>query len=101
VAFTPTIENISPVEGLAGDTISITGVNYSTTLTDNKLKFNGVNATILRATPTKLTAKVPEATTGKITLTVKNSAELVGPTYTFIGTPTVTSISPVLPEHFY
>jgi hypothetical protein len=95
VAAKPTIENISPVKGYIGDTVAITGVNYSTTLAENVVKFNGVDATVLSATATKLTVKAPQAgTTGTISIKVKNSEVTTGPTFTYITPANITSIVP-------
>ncbi|RYU87283.1 hypothetical protein EWM62_16350 [Mucilaginibacter terrigena] len=95
VADKPTIENIAPTKGRAGDTVSITGVNYSTTIADNMVKFNGVNAEVISATATKLMAKVPAGgSTGTVSVKVKNSEITTGPAFTYIQAATFASFSP-------
>ncbi|OOQ57435.1 IPT/TIG domain-containing protein [Mucilaginibacter pedocola] len=95
VAATPTIENISPTSGKSGDTVSITGVNYSTVLAENDVKFNGTTATLKSATATRIVAYVPQTgTTGAITLKVKNSDLTTGPVFTYVQPATITSITP-------
>jgi hypothetical protein len=95
VAAKPTIENISPTFGKAGDSVSITGVNYSTTASENEVKFNGVAATVKSATATRLIVAAPQTgTTGAITLKVKNSDLTTGPTFTYVQPATLTSILP-------
>lgn len=95
VTLKPTIENMTPLLGAAGDTVTFTGVNYSTTIADNTLKFNGTSAKIILVTPTKIKAIVPEqGTTGAVTLSVKNSDVLTGPTFTYLKPATITSFAP-------
>nr|WP_067055379.1 IPT/TIG domain-containing protein [Mucilaginibacter sp. L294] len=95
VADKPTIESITPNRGRAGDVVAIAGVNYSTTIADNIVKFNGVNAVVTSATATKLTVKAPtEGTTGAVTVKVKNSEVATGPVYSYIGAATFTSFAP-------
>jgi hypothetical protein len=91
----PTIQLISPSKGYAGDTIVISGTNYSTTIADNLVKLNGVDATVISATATSLSVKVPQnGSTGTISLKVKNSETIVGPTFTCLPPITITGISP-------
>ncbi|MBC7400199.1 MAG: IPT/TIG domain-containing protein, partial [Mucilaginibacter sp.] len=96
VALKPTIESIALTQGMSGDTISVSGVNYSTTATENVFKFNGVSATVVSATATKLRVLVPQqGTTGAVSLQVKNSDVVTGPTYTFLLPATITSFAPL------
>ncbi|MDB5147475.1 MAG: hypothetical protein JWQ57_1495 [Mucilaginibacter sp.] len=91
----PTIENISPQKGRIADTIAITGTNYSTTLTDNVVKFNGTDAKVVSATGTTIKVIVPaKATTGTVTVKVKDNETVTGPVFTVSSPPTITSISP-------
>ncbi len=57
---TPIIENVAPAQAKPGDTLRITGKNFSTTATDNTVLFDGVQGGILSATSTELRAIVPE-----------------------------------------
>ncbi|KAB7528537.1 hypothetical protein F8C76_11785 [Flagellimonas olearia] len=67
----PEITSFSPTSGPVGTTVEISGKNFSTTKTDNTVKFNGQAAVIQTATATKLTVTVPNgATTGNITVKV-------------------------------
>ena len=95
VADKPTIENISPTKGRAGDEVAISGVNYSTTAADNLVQFNGKTAEVISATATKLTVKAPVGgTTGAVTVKVKNSDVATGPAFTYIQAATFVSFSP-------
>lgn len=70
-ASTPTITSFTPTSGAIGTTVVITGTNFSTTMANNTVKFNGTSATVSAATATQLTVTVPTgATTGKIAVTV-------------------------------
>ncbi|MEP6676033.1 MAG: FG-GAP-like repeat-containing protein [Ferruginibacter sp.] len=55
----PSISSFTPVAGKVGDTVSITGNNFSTTATDNIIFFGAVKATVLSSTATNISAKVP------------------------------------------
>lgn len=72
VTVAPKISSFSPVNGLAGDTIVITGSNFSSAITDNTVTFGGnATASIISANATQIKVKVPAgATTGNISVTV-------------------------------
>jgi len=96
VAAKPTIDNIAPTIGAAGDTIVIAGTNYSTALADDVVKFNGVAATVKSATATKLVVYAPSTgTTGAVTVKVKNSETTTGPVFTYAAPPVVSGITPL------
>ncbi len=66
----PTITSITPNSGSKGWTAVITGTNFNPTAASNTVKFNGVNAAVVAASPTSLTVLVPSgATTGALTVT--------------------------------
>jgi len=93
VTVKPTIDNIAPTTGMAGDTIAIAGTNFSTTLADNLVKINGVAATVKTATATRLTAVVPTGTTGAVSVKVANSETTNGPTFTYVLPSTFTALA--------
>jgi hypothetical protein len=65
------IQTFTPNEGEIGDEVTIQGIGFSTTPENNLVKFNGVEAEVVSATPTTLVVIVPEnATTGKISLEI-------------------------------
>ena len=67
----PTITNFTPTSGNVGDTVTITGTNFSTTWADNTVSFNGTAAVVYSCTSTRIVTAVPErATTGPIEVTV-------------------------------
>ncbi len=66
----PTITGFNPDSGRVGTVVTITGSNFAPNQASNSVRFNGVAAKIVVATPTQLQAKVPTgATTGPITVT--------------------------------
>ncbi len=56
-ANVPIITGINPLGALAGQQITISGFNFSTT--QNSVSFNGVNANVTSWSPTSITATVP------------------------------------------
>jgi len=71
VVSPPTITGFTPTTGEVGDTVNITGANFSATAANNIVKFNGITAAVTSSTATQIVTSVPEgATTGKITVAV-------------------------------
>ena len=68
----PVITGISPSIAVHGETVSITGTNFSDTVSDNTIEFfKGVTITPSSATSTQLTFKVPQtAQSGPMKVTV-------------------------------
>jgi hypothetical protein len=59
----PVITSFSPLTGKPGDTITISGANYNTTLANNIVFFGATRATVTAATANSLTAIVPVGAT--------------------------------------
>lgn len=79
------ITSIFPSSGAKKDVIIITGRNFSGTNEENIVKFNGVNAIVLEAGPSKLEVVVPDnATTGKISILVKGKT-VEGPVFRLVS----------------
>ena len=93
----PTISAISPVSGAAGTPVTITGTHFSTTLSDNTVKFNGVPAVITSATVTQLVTTAPATgSTGAVTVTTVDGTA-TGPVFTYVipaPPPSIAAISP-------
>ncbi|MCL6273789.1 IPT/TIG domain-containing protein [Muricauda sp. 2012CJ35-5] len=84
----PTIKSFSPPEGPVGTEVTINGTNFSATAGENKVRFNGTNATVTTNTTSLLKAIVPTgASTG--TLSVEVNGETANSPESF----TVTTIS--------
>lgn len=66
-----TASSFSPTSGPVGTSVTITGINFSTTPINNTVKFNGLVATVTASTATSITAIVPVgAITGSISLEI-------------------------------
>ncbi len=73
VPISPVISSFTPATGTSGTPVVITGANFSTTLINNIVKFNGTKANVTAVSSTNLTAITPAgATTGNITVTINN-----------------------------
>jgi|GEM_PF-5906803 len=85
------IESITPVSGPVGTTIEIVGIGFSSIVSENVVKFNGIEANVILANDTMLTVLVPEdATTGGVTVTTAGKTTK-GPEFTVTEpTPTLT-----------
>lgn len=77
------ITSINVTEGPYNTVVEITGTAFSNTISENKVTFNGKEATISMATASKLTVKVPlGAGTGTIKIVV-NGKTVTGPLFTY------------------
>jgi hypothetical protein len=66
----PTITGMTPSSGAVGTTVTITGTNFSSTPSNNLVKFGAGRATVTAATSTSITTTVPsDAVTGKVSVT--------------------------------
>ena len=97
---TSTITSFSPTSGQEGVEVTIEGTNFSTTISDNAVAFNGTTATITSATETSIVTTVPiGATTGKLTITINDepttSADIFTVEVATTPAPTITSIAPI------
>lgn len=70
IEITPTISGFDPVSGKTGETVIISGSDFSTVIDENEVRFNGITATISAASANEIAVSVPEsAQTGKISVT--------------------------------
>ncbi len=66
----PVIQSVTPTSGPVGTPVTITGLNFDPTASNNNLSFNGTSAIITSATTTEIKTTVPlGASTGPISLT--------------------------------
>lgn len=71
VTTTPMISSASPSVGIAGQSVTISGINFGSLQRDSFISFNGIPATLVSWTDTSLVTTVPlGATTGALTVTV-------------------------------
>jgi len=53
------VNTVSPLKGPIGSTVTITGSNFSTITSENRVWFGGVEANVISATATEIKAEVP------------------------------------------
>ncbi len=67
----PQVNGFTPSTAAVGEQVTITGSNFSASVSNNTVKFNGVNAVISSGTSTQLVVIVPQgASTGRISVLV-------------------------------
>lgn len=88
-----TVTAINPAIGPKNTVVTITGTNFGTSTSALKVYFNGVQGTIQTATDIQITATVPAgASTGAVKVE-KNSAQVTGPVFTYLGNGTVSTLA--------
>ncbi len=88
-----TVTAISPTSGQKNTVVTITGTNFGTNAAALKVYFNGVQGTIQTATAIQITATVPAgAGTGAVKVE-KNSVQVSGPVFTYLGNGTVSTFA--------
>ncbi|WP_429381089.1 IPT/TIG domain-containing protein [Mucilaginibacter sp. UYCu711] len=91
------ITSTDVTKGIAGATVNITGTGFSTSITDNKLFFNGIAATVSSATTTLLSVKVPQGCgVGKLSISVGGQS-FEGPSFDYYLSTTVTTLAGNIP----
>ncbi|MBI3684011.1 MAG: IPT/TIG domain-containing protein [Acidobacteria bacterium] len=94
------IQAFSPGSGPVGTTVTILGSGFSTTPSQNTVKFNGVTATVTSSSNTLIVTSVPAgATTGLISVTNANGTANSATAFTVTATPpapTISSYTPVM-----
>jgi YD repeat-containing protein len=92
------IINFTPASGLVGATVTINGTGFSTTASQNTVRFNGVSGTVTSSTGTQIIASVPSgATTGPISVTSPAGSATSSANFTVKGSsaaPTIASFTP-------
>jgi len=80
----PSITSFTPTIGAAGTTVNISGTNFDSTTSGNRVAFNGTRSIVTAATATTMTTTVPSgATSGRISDTTPAGAG-VSSNYFFI-----------------
>ena len=89
---TPEVTKLSPAFGLTNTPVVISGANFSTVLSENKVLFKGKDAVVTAATPTQLTVTVPLLSeTGSVIVSVKGKTALNQPVFTVLVIPVLTT----------
>jgi len=92
----PTITSLSLESGYEGFSVTITGTNFSSTLSDNTISFNGTTATLTASSDTSITTTVPDgATSGNVTVTVSGGTTETsnGVAFTVLTLPAAATIN--------
>jgi YD repeat-containing protein len=95
----PSILEFTPNSGPVGSTVTIYGTGFSTTASQNTVKFNGVAASVSSATATQIVTSVPAgATTGPITVITPIGATTSGSSFIVgsVNAPTINNFSPAI-----
>jgi hypothetical protein len=88
----PAIRSISPLSGIRGESVTITGTSFSNL---SSVRFGYVTATVASLSDNQIVVAVPAtALTGKITLTTTSGTVVSTQSFTVIRPPTISSISP-------
>ncbi|HEY4207282.1 MAG TPA: IPT/TIG domain-containing protein [Puia sp.] len=77
------ISSIWPDNGAGSIIVTVNGRNFSTSIADDLIQFNGVQGTVISATTSQLEVVTPsQVTTGAVTLTIKDQ-KVTGPVFTY------------------
>jgi YD repeat-containing protein len=94
----PAIGSFSPPSGSPQTEVTISGINFSATPSQNTVSFNGTAATVYRSTATTLVVAVPAgATTGPITVTTSAGSSTSSASFTVktaTPAPVIYSVTP-------
>jgi hypothetical protein len=88
----PIIQSVSPLEGLAGYRVVITGLKLAQV---TRVDFNGVPGEIFSQTATEIVAIAPNSATGVIEL-VFPEGKVTGPVFTYLPIPVIDTAAVVL-----
>jgi hypothetical protein len=92
---TPIITDFSPTSGIDGDTITLTGTNFSTSRNDVSISFGENSASIVSTTIEEIKAIVPlGAISGNTTISLTVFDDDVSIEGFVVNSPTIESISP-------
>jgi hypothetical protein len=92
----PKIVMFAPVSGIAGESVTITGLNLKAGNTDPVVKFGAIAATVGSASDTQAIVSVPPtAITGKLSVTTTDGIGISATDFTVIKVPTITGFTPV------
>lgn len=65
----PSISGFTPTIGPAGTAVAVSGTNFETVKTNNKLKFNVTKAAVTSASATSMVSNAPTGSSGRLSLT--------------------------------
>ncbi|WP_158994566.1 IPT/TIG domain-containing protein [Mucilaginibacter sp. L196] len=80
----PTITGTSNSAAAPGDTFTITGTNFGTSISAIQVKFSGTSATVTAVTSTQITVTVPTSFTSGNVIVYVNGYPVVGPAIAYL-----------------
>lgn len=86
----PSIQDVAPLCGSVGDTITITGKNFSAISAQNTVRINGIQSVVYLASDTYLKAIVPSRVGSGVVTVAVNDAVGTGPMFNNVPRGTVT-----------
>ena len=93
----PTISGFSPLQGGAGTTITITGNNFSNTVSNVQVRLSGIPLVVLSSSGTSIEAQIPPVFNFSgplpLTVTISNVSVTAAQPFTMAG-PRVTGFTP-------
>lgn len=89
----PSIASYSPTSGVKDDVITIIGTEFDPGPGNNTVTISGVTATVLTATTTQLTVRVPYTINGNVVISIGGNPTTAGTPFDYLE-PTITSITP-------
>jgi YD repeat-containing protein len=91
------ITALQPGSGIAGTTVTISGTGFATMVSDNTVRFNGVNAPVQSASATQIVAQVPAgAASGNVSVTTAAGTAVSPMAFHVdsVGPPSIFSFTP-------
>ena len=80
----PGISSVDPQSATVGTEVTITGMNFNATVSENSISFNGTTAPINSATETELVTEVPQGATDGPIEVIANQKLATGPDFDVI-----------------
>jgi len=94
-SITPVVTGFAPAQAQYGDTLTISGENFSPVLSENKVTLDGISTEVVSATATQIQVIVPKNLncSGSLLVNVNGLSASAPSTFTYIPTATVTTIA--------
>lgn len=78
------VTGINPEKGYVGDEVTISGENFALNTSDNKVTFDGVGASIVKATRNFIKVVAPEHGRGKVEVVVEAEGKVASTWFTYV-----------------
>ena len=94
VIVSPSITRFAPAQGRPGTLVTLTGRHFAAGVAGNQARFQGLAATVLSASPTTLTVRVPVgAATAAIRVVTADGSTQSATSFSVLQPPTLTALS--------